>query len=134
MDTRTVLIVDNEQGIRSVLGQTLVLSGWQVIAAGSAEAARHLWNLLVEKPAVVVTDVKMESRYAGIALAQEIASASPTTKVVVISGHFAPHTEMPQDCYFIPKPFSSLEVARLLSEMTELPPDSFEWGVFGSQN
>lgn len=134
MAAKTVLIVDDEQGIRSVLGETLVLQGWQVFAAGSAEVARHLWNFLIEKPSVVVTDVRMENRLAGMTLAEEISRTSPETKVVVMSGHFSPSTDFPGSLYYMPKPFSSLELARFIAEVTSAPNSTPELGVFGSRN
>ena len=121
MPAKTVLIVDDEQGIRSILGETLVLQGWQVFAAGSAEVARHLWNFLIEKPSVVVTDVRMENRFAGMTFAEEISRSSPETKVVVISGHFSPSGEFPESLYYMPKPFSSLELSKFIAEVTLLP-------------
>ena len=134
MSAKTILIVDDEQGIRSVLGERLVLEGWMVLAAGSADVARHLWNLLSEKPSVVVTDVRMENRFAGMALAREISCVSPETKVIIISGHFSPEHEMPSEFYYVPKPFSSSEVAKLIEELTVAPATIDEYGVFGSNN
>lgn len=81
---KTILLVDDEEGIRKVLGISLSDAGYVVhVAAGGEEALRIFRK---EHPAIVLTDVKMPGMD-GIELLQKIKQESPDTEVIMITGH-----------------------------------------------
>jgi signal transduction histidine kinase len=79
-----ILLVDDEAGIRKVLGITLADSGYEVTTAENGEAALGLFREL--KPPIVLTDIKMPDMD-GIELLQHIKAESPDTEVIMFTGH-----------------------------------------------
>lgn len=80
----TILLVDDEEGIRKVLGISLADSGYKVLTAGSGEEALQLFQKT--KPPIVLTDIKMPGMN-GLELLQAIKRQSPDTEVIMITGH-----------------------------------------------
>jgi len=79
-----ILLVDDEAGIRKVLGIALTDSGYEVTTAENGEAALDLFRQL--KPPIVLTDIKMPDMD-GIELLQHIKAESPNTEVIMFTGH-----------------------------------------------
>jgi UDP-3-O-[3-hydroxymyristoyl] N-acetylglucosamine deacetylase len=84
MVNATVLVVDDEERIRSSLCGILGDEGFRVVATG--DAPRVLDLVEREKPEVVLLDVWMPE-LDGIELLRQIRQASPDTHVIMISGH-----------------------------------------------
>jgi len=81
---KSILLVDDEEGIRKVLGILLADMGYQVYtAATGAEALRTFEKL---QPPIVLTDIKMPEMD-GIELLRELKQISPDTEVIMITGH-----------------------------------------------
>ncbi|MFH1243811.1 MAG: hybrid sensor histidine kinase/response regulator [Pseudomonadota bacterium] len=79
-----ILLVDDEEGIRKVLGISLTDSGYQVLAAEGGEEALQIFRK--EQPSIVLTDIKMPG-FDGIQLLQKIKEENPDTEVIMITGH-----------------------------------------------
>jgi two-component system, NtrC family, nitrogen regulation response regulator NtrX len=84
MTDTSVLIVDDEEGIRETLSGILQDEGYNVITAGSGENA--LIILKEQNPDLVLLDVWL-SGIDGIETMQEIKKTNPELPVVIISGH-----------------------------------------------
>jgi len=81
---KSILLVDDEEGIRKVLGILLADMGYQVhTAATGAEALRTFEKL---RPSIVLTDIKMPEMD-GIELLRKLKQISPDTEVIMITGH-----------------------------------------------
>jgi UDP-3-O-[3-hydroxymyristoyl] N-acetylglucosamine deacetylase len=80
----TVLVVDDEERIRSSLRGILSDEGFRVVDTGDAPGVLDLIER--ESPAVVLLDVWMPDMD-GIELLRRIKSESPRTPVIMISGH-----------------------------------------------
>ena len=83
MDNR-ILLVDDEAGIRKVLGIFLTDSGYAVTTADNGEEALKRFRELA--PPIVLTDIKMPEMD-GIELLQHIKAESPDTEVIMFTGH-----------------------------------------------
>jgi signal transduction histidine kinase len=83
MDNR-ILLVDDEAGIRKVLGIFLTDSGYAVTTAENGEEALKRFRELA--PPIVLTDIKMPEMD-GIELLQHIKAESPDTEVIMFTGH-----------------------------------------------
>jgi signal transduction histidine kinase len=79
-----ILLVDDEEGIRKVLGLSLADSGYEVTTAGSGEEALSLFR--ETNPQIVLTDIKMPGMD-GIELLRKIKEQKPETEVIMITGH-----------------------------------------------
>ena len=83
MDNK-LLLVDDEEGIRKVLGISLTDLGYQVLTAENGEEALEIFRR--ETPPIVLTDIKMPVMD-GIELLRKIKDENPDTEVIMISGH-----------------------------------------------
>jgi len=81
---KTILIVDDEEGIRKVLGISLSDMGYIVISAENGETALELFRNI--KPQIVLTDIKMPNMD-GIELLRCLKKEAPDTEVIMITGH-----------------------------------------------
>ncbi len=79
-----VLLVDDEEGIRKVLGISLRDMGYVVDTAENGLEALSLFEK--EKHAIVLTDIKMP-HLDGIELLRRIKEIHPDTEVIMITGH-----------------------------------------------
>jgi signal transduction histidine kinase len=80
----SILLVDDEEGIRKVLGITLADMGYRVLTAEKGtEAIRILRD---QSPAIVLTDIKMPEMD-GIDLLRRIKMENPDTEVIMMTGH-----------------------------------------------
>ena len=81
---KSILLVDDEEGIRKVLGIALADLGYTVHPAeNGAEALRIFKD--VQSP-IVLTDIKMPEMD-GIELLRRLKKLSPDTEVIMITGH-----------------------------------------------
>jgi DNA-binding NtrC family response regulator len=79
-----VLIVDDEESIRRLVAKWTDVSGYEVKAASSAEAAlliMHAWTA-----DVVVCDIRMP-RYSGVWLIEHLRTLYPLTAIVISTGY-----------------------------------------------
>jgi DNA-binding NtrC family response regulator len=79
----SILVVDDNQGIRTLLSALLSMMGFQVTQAADGDEALDLISR--KKFGVVFTDFQMPGMD-GFALASNIKSSSPKTPVIMITG------------------------------------------------
>jgi signal transduction histidine kinase/FixJ family two-component response regulator len=80
----TILLVDDEDSIRTVLGISLNDDGYEVITAANGREALNLFHK--HQPPIVLTDIKMPG-VSGIELLEKIKETHPDTEVIMITGH-----------------------------------------------
>jgi CheY-like chemotaxis protein len=81
----TVLVVDDESDVRSLVAEILRGSGYRVIAAPDGDAAIALLERAHQPVDLLVTDVVMPVM-SGTDLAARVTDRSPTTRVLFVSG------------------------------------------------
>jgi len=81
---RSILLVDDEEGIRKVLGISLTDMGYHVMTAANGRQALDIYKK--NCPAIVLTDIKMPEMD-GIELLRRIKAHNPDTEVIMITGH-----------------------------------------------
>ena len=81
---RDILLVDDEAGIRKVLGISLTDLGYTVHTAENAAAALTIIEAV--RPSITLTDIKMPGMD-GIDLLKAIKSRYPETEVIMLTGH-----------------------------------------------
>jgi len=109
-----VLLVDDEEGIRNVLGITLRDAGYTLLTADNGISALDIFKKHL--PDIVLTDVRMPGK-SGMELLKDIKQIRPETEVVMITGHgdmkLAIESLKMDAVDFIPKPIDQdiLEIA-----------------------
>ena len=119
---RQVLIVDDEQAVRSVLRRYLSRRGWGVVEAANAEQALAL---IAEGTVVidaVIVDLHMPG-LGGAGLCQRIATVRPalSSRMILASGDAEAASEALKEkkmvCPVLAKPFELDELERALGNM-----------------
>jgi len=105
----TVLVADDEDGIRALIRKILERQSYQVIEARNGRDALDLARQHRGPIDLLITDVMMPE-VGGFELAQAICAIRPETRVLLISGYtgtagFDP-TQLPAGSGFLQKPFS----------------------------
>ena len=119
---KTILVVDDEDGVRESVREVLSDEGYRVV--DTADGARVLEIIKAERPELVLLDIWMP-QVDGIGLLKEIKSQEPEINVVMVSGHGNIHTAVTATKFgafdFIEKPVSLdgllLTVQRALGEL-----------------
>jgi len=88
--SRDVLLVDDEAEFTATLAKVLRRRGFEVIVAGTGEAA--LAALRKRQFTVVLLDVRMPG-IDGLQVLDEIARTLPATRVALLTGHLTPGEE-----------------------------------------
>jgi CheY-like chemotaxis protein len=108
----TILVVDDETGIRELIRKILRREGYRVLEAGSAEEA--LATAQGQAIDLLITDVMLPG-IRGPELARRMQQAAPRLKMLFISGHTG-EERVPAGGHFLAKPFT---LAALLEKVRE---------------
>lgn len=84
-DMPTVLVVDDESEVRSLIAEILRGSGYRVVVAADGDAAIAILERATRPVDLLVTDVVMPVM-SGTDLAARVTSSSPSTRVLFVSG------------------------------------------------
>lgn len=88
----TVLLVDDVPEVRKVLARILERTGRYMLA--EAESAREAMMIVADDPPdAMILDISMPWR-SGLTVIPEVRAAAPSTKIVVLSSHYAMEAEV----------------------------------------
>ncbi len=109
----TVLLVEDEESVRTLTETILRRLGYKVLTADGGENALRLWQDHRDQIDIVLTDVIMP-HMSGSQLAQRLRESKPSLKVLFMSGYtddmIAGQGVLAGDTQLIQKPFTSREL------------------------
>jgi CheY-like chemotaxis protein len=108
-DTPTVLVVDDETEVRSLIAEILRGSGYHVVVAADGDAAITLLERATRPFNLLVTDVVMPVM-SGTDLAARVTSSSPTTRVLFVSGFVPANSPSLRGAPLVAKPLHRAEL------------------------
>ena len=106
-----VLVVEDDADVRGLAAALLEEVPLRVVEADNAEEAVAYLRAHAGKVAMVFTDVRLPGRLDGVDVAQVAQSLSPSTRVVVTSGHAGERlSALPRGATYMAKPWRALDV------------------------
>ncbi|MGV3774519.1 MAG: response regulator [Verrucomicrobiales bacterium] len=115
---KTILVVDDEPGIREFLDTFLKSKSFRVLLAEDGLDAMQVWSSQRDNIDILLTDIVMPGM-AGTDLAQRLLEAKPTLKVLYMSGYLPVEIaeEQLSGFKFLRKPFHPSELLNALREL-----------------
>jgi len=118
----SILLVEDEDAVRSFSARALRNKGYHVWEASSGEAALELFGGEAAGADLLVSDVIMPSMD-GPTLAKRLRQERPDLKVIFISGYtedrFSRRLDLGSGVHFLPKPFSLKQLAGKVKEVMQ---------------
>jgi two-component system, cell cycle sensor histidine kinase and response regulator CckA len=112
--TATVLLVEDEEAVRSFASRALSTRGYKVLEAGSGVEALEVMERVEGKIDLVVSDVVMPEMD-GPTLLRHLRERNPEIRIVFMSGYaeeaFRKNLGPDEDFVFLPKPFTLKKLA-----------------------
>lgn len=125
----TILLVEDEPEVRSLVQKVLKMQGYTVLAAANAEEALRVSGDFRGEIEMMVCDVSMPG-LSGKQLAERLAESRPETKVLFMSGYtddtIVHHGILDPGIAFLQKPFTPQALARKVREVLETAPEEFK--------
>jgi NO-binding membrane sensor protein with MHYT domain/CheY-like chemotaxis protein len=114
--TEHILVVEDEEAVRAIVGEQLRSLGYEVKLAADADEA--LAQLRLHRFDLVLTDVVMPGRLNGKGLADEVGRSWPGTRVVFMSGYsenaLVHDGRLEGDMMLLAKPHQKADLARII--------------------
>ena len=118
----TVLLVEDETGVRDLTARLLESNGYRVLQAGSADEAIALIETHPEVLPLLITDVVLPGM-SGHHLAQRLRTTTPELAVIYMSGYtdetIAHHGILEEDVSFLQKPYTSKALLHLVRRVLD---------------
>lgn len=118
--TARILLVEDEDAVRSFSTRALTNKGYQVLAAASGEDAVELFAAEADKEPIdlLITDVVMPNMD-GPTVARTIREKNPEMKIIFISGYTEDRLKdyMGPGIFFLPKPFTLKQLAEKVKDV-----------------
>lgn len=124
---RTVLVVDDDRGVREALSARLRGAGYSVVTAAGGREALQQWDAV--RPAVAVLDANMPD-VSGPEVCRWIKERGEVrpTKVIFLTGASSPSPEYVARCAefagadrFLTKPYDGAQLVALIDELLQSP-------------
>ncbi|KAB8333774.1 response regulator [Scytonema tolypothrichoides VB-61278] len=120
--TGTVLVVDDEPGVRSVTARVLQRLGLRILEAADGREGVELFAAYCDEIQCVVLDLTMPEMH-GTQAAQEMRRLAPHLPIVLMSGYNEQEALRDLDAaaqvYFLHKPFSPQELRQVIRHALE---------------
>ncbi|MFO1478459.1 MAG: response regulator [Verrucomicrobiota bacterium] len=116
----TILVVEDEIGVRRLIAMVLRQKGYRVIEAANGVEALQLWKQSPEPVSLLYTDMVMPEGLSGLDLAGQLRAQNPDIKIILSSGYSTELNDerksIPGDMAFLTKPCSPELLAKTVRE------------------
>lgn len=119
--SETILLVEDNEGVRTLFSSVLQAQGYNVITAADGRTALQLVRDQVQPIHLLVTDIIMPYLN-GKLLAEQLAQLYPDLKIIFMSG-YTDNTvgELPPEVSFLQKPFSPVSLVHKVRQVLDAP-------------
>ncbi|HKX63922.1 MAG TPA: ATP-binding protein [Rhizomicrobium sp.] len=116
----TILLVEDEEAVRSFAARALRMRGYHVLEAGGGEEALEIVKNDVNTIDLIITDVVMPNMD-GPTMVRHVKALKPDLAVIFMSGYaeeaFRRSDQSSEDIHFLPKPFGLKQLAAKVKEV-----------------
>ena len=124
----TILVVEDELAVRTLVSHLLQRCGYTVLQAESGTDALKIWQERQGKIQLLLTDIIMPDGINGYELAQQLKAAKPKLKVVYTSGYsgevVGKRLELVEGVNFLQKPYVPQKLLQVLRDNLDGMEDS----------
>jgi PAS domain S-box-containing protein len=121
----TILLVEDEEAVRSFAARALKLRGYNVIEAAGGEEALEVVRSARMPIDLIITDVVMPNMD-GPTLVRHVRQMKPEIRIIFMSGYaeeaFRRNDEKAEDLHFLPKPFGLKQLAAKVKDVLSHAP------------
>jgi two-component system, cell cycle sensor histidine kinase and response regulator CckA len=114
----SVLIVEDEEALRNLMSASLTELGYRVTEATNGEEGLRLAQAMQPFPDLIVTDAVMP-RLSGRELVEELTKLGRHPAILFISGYGDVGTPRGERLGFLPKPFTSSDLAQRVRDLLD---------------
>jgi two-component system, cell cycle sensor histidine kinase and response regulator CckA len=100
----TVLVVDDDTGVRDLVAMVLKMNGYSVITAANGLEGLMVYSSYRNGLDLILTDIDMQ-QMDGIELARRIRAGDASKRILLMSGRPPDDRNPPENCQFLAKPF-----------------------------
>jgi signal transduction histidine kinase/ActR/RegA family two-component response regulator len=116
----TILLVEDEDSVRALIGRVLASRGYTLLQARSGPEAIDIWRDARSTIDLVITDLIMPGGLNGAELIERLRADQPALGVVYMSGYSAKisvnELSIQEGAAYLTKPFAARELARVVRE------------------
>ena len=116
----TILLVEDEEAVRSFAARALRMRGYNVLEAGGGEEALEIVKSDAHTIHLIITDVVMPSMD-GPTMVRHVKQLKPDLRVIFMSGYaeeaFRRNDQSSEDIHFLPQPFGLKQLAAKVKEV-----------------
>ncbi len=117
-DESTILVVEDDEAVRSLVREVLDHHGYRVYEAEHGEAALEVWKKHGSEIDLLLTDMVMPGSVNGLELSQRLLALQPDLKVIYTSGYsaelFGSDVQLEDGRNYLPKPYLSAKLTNIL--------------------
>jgi hypothetical protein len=117
--TATVLVVEDDLGVRRMIRNVLSRAGYRVLEAGTGVEGVEVWTAHQGEIDLLLTDLVMPGGMSGIELGHVLQAHDPGLEVVYSSGYASPSikidVKLEEGENFLPKPYSPQALATIVA-------------------
>jgi CheY-like chemotaxis protein len=118
----TILLVEDEPGLRKLASEMLLKQGYRVVEANDGPEALRVWNQNPDLVDLLLTDVVMP-QMSGRELAEQLRAMRPELRVLYMSGYthdvIARHGVLDSETAFLQKPFTPDTLGRKIRTLLD---------------
>ncbi len=127
----TVLVVEDEAGVREIACAILSDLGYRVLEAVDGEDALRVFGTNLASVDLLLTDVVLPGKVRGRELAERVQALRPEVRVLFMSGYtensIVHHGRLDDGVHLVGKPFKREQLARKVAEVLKgvaAPPEA----------
>jgi DNA-binding NtrC family response regulator len=115
-----VLLVEDEETVRNIIGSALERKGYRTLRAKNGEDAIVHWQSHKEEINLLLTDIILPGRYTGADLIALFRKDRPKLPILASSGYITTEaSQLPTDIFTLPKPY---DIRTLLEAVRRILP------------